>query len=245
MRGLNQSQEAKDEANPRATGKAFVVAGAACPPQLHSSAAQAQVQPAASCEAITMSQAVPFKSLSYLELTPLMNPDRLTPIRARPLAGDCPTHVRVYDGTRFLLTNGKTLMPRGDVTTAEPAPARNAIDPSVLMSSLDGAGADGDGFLFAYRIGSRYRNGVAEYARNLGVWGTADSYELRAFLTQGRELAGPIEPIMRSAKPILGLSFSPLPDAPMGSLHLVIETSPGAATAASLNWHFQDFVTLI
>lgn len=161
----------------------------------------------------------------------------LSVIATMRVTSDCEYQIKAYDGSRILLENGETLQrtEEGNFVRAEP---RYRYDSRLPSRKIENLGSDE--FEFAVSVGTWIEDGV-KYDRHLGVWRKQGKSEVRAFLSKGKRAVTTPEPVLVSDDPILALSLSPLPDAPMGSIHLAQEMPDGRPRLITLNWNFGSY----
>lgn len=165
----------------------------------------------------------------------------LTVIASSATDGSCRYAISAYDGSRIRMETGETL--RRDAQGAfGPAEARYRFETNLPVTRLDNV--PGGQFRFASPVGSWVQAGIT-YTRYIGVWQVGKRSELRAFLgTSASAVTRPVT-ILASDHPIDAVGLAPLPDAPMGTIHLAHRTASGAVRLTALNWTFGSAFDLL
>ena len=173
-------------------------------------------------------------ALADIGLRAAPGPAVLTVIASSATDASCRYTISAYDGGRIRLGTGETL--RRDAQGAfGPAEARYRFDTNLPVTRLDNM--PGGQFRFASPVGTWVQAGTT-YTRYLGVWQIGKRNELRAFLGAGGSAVTRPVAILSSDHPIDAVGLSPLPDAPMGTIHLAHRTASGAVRLTALNWTF-------
>lgn len=192
------------------------------------------------CDAVVLTQ-LSEQELAQLKLRPLTDQFLRSFLRHRVDPG-CARHVRMFDGGRLALDGGRTFTLVSASEGFRVELSARPIKPSFVRSPFSKEAGTGQ-FLFGRAIGSWDRDG-ASYTENIGIWRVAEEYELRGFLMRGDTVVGEAKPVLRSSFPIRSIGYSPLPDAPAGSLHLQLERGAAETILLSLSWQHPGFFTL-
>lgn len=176
-------------------------------------------------------------SFDAVRVDPDPDSSLLSVIATRAIEGNCEYEIEAFDGSRILLASGETLQ-RADDGNFVPAEARYRYDTRLPVSTF--ADLSGDGFRFASPVGTWVADGVT-YTHQLGVWEEDGVSYVRAFVSIDDRAVSDPQTVFTTESEVFALGLSPLPDAPMGSIHMAHQPKDAPLRLTTLNWNFSSY----